>query len=180
MTEHDVAQDSRSATTSSTEEEARREPQEEGGATSAELELRIEELEDRWRRAVAELDNFRKRVVRERAADRDEERRQVAARWLPVIDNLDLALSHAGTDETGIVEGIRAVRDQALAVLADLGFSRRDDDLGAAFDPALHEAVGTVVRDDRPAGSVVHVARPGYGPDDRVLRPASVVVAKVS
>jgi molecular chaperone GrpE len=179
MTEHDVAPDARSATTSPTEEETRREPQE-GVATTAELELRIEELEDRWRRAIAELDNFRKRVARERADDRDEERRRVAAGWLSVIDNLDLALSHAGADETGIVEGIRAVRDQALAVLADLGFSRREADLGATFDPALHEAVGTVVQEDTPAGTVVHVARPGYGPDDRVLRPASVVVTKVS
>ena len=176
MTEQDVSQDTRSATTPRAGEEAQREPHA-GSATTAELELRIEELEDRWRRAIAELDNFRKRVARERADDRDEERRRVAAGWLPVIDNLDLALSHAGADETGIVEGIRAVRDQALAVLADLGFSRRDDDLGAAFDPALHEAVGTVVQDDTPAGRVVHVARPGYGPDDRVLRPAAVVVS---
>jgi molecular chaperone GrpE len=179
MTEHDVAPDERSATTPSAGEEAQREPQA-GSAATAELEFRIEELEDRWRRAVAELDNFRKRMARERADDRDEERRRVAAAWLPVIDNLDLALSHGGADETGIVEGIRAVRDQALAVLADLGFSRRKADLGAAFDPAVHEAVGTVVQHDTPAGTVVHVARPGYGPDDRVLRPASVVVSKVS
>jgi molecular chaperone GrpE len=179
MTEHDVAPDERSATTPSAGEEAQREPQA-GSTATAELEFRIEELEDRWRRAVAELDNFRKRMARERADDRDEERRRVAAAWLPVIDNLDLALSHGGADETGIVEGIRAVRDQALAVLADLGFSRRKADLGAAFDPAVHEAVGTVVQHDTPAGTVVHVARPGYGPDDRVLRPASVVVSKVS
>jgi molecular chaperone GrpE len=178
MAEHDVAQGARSATTPPAEEEARREPPE-SSATKAELEIRIEELEDRWRRAVAELDNFRKRMARERADDRDDERRRVAARWLPVIDNLDLALSHAGADETGIIEGIQAVREQALAVIADLGFPRRDNDLGATFDPALHEAVGTV-QDDAPPGTVVHVARPGYGPDDRVLRPAGVVVTTVS
>ena len=177
MAEHDVAQDARSATAPPAEE-ARREPPE-SSATKAELELRIEELEDRWRRAVAELDNFRKRMARERADDRDDERRRVAARWLPVIDNLDLALSHAGADETGIIEGIQAVREQALAVLADLGFPRREDDLGATFDPTLHEAVGTV-QDDAPPGTVVHVVRPGYGPDDRVLRPAGVVVSTVS
>jgi molecular chaperone GrpE len=136
----------------------------------------VEKWKDLALRTAAELDNFRKRMARERADDRDDERRRVAAGWLPVIDNLDLALSHARADETGIVEGIRAVRDQALAVLADLGFARREADLGAAFDPALHQAVGTVVQQDTPAGTVVHVARPGYGPDDRVLRPASVVV----
>jgi molecular chaperone GrpE len=178
MAEHDVAQDARSGTTPSAEEEARREPPE-SSTTKAELEVRIEELEDRWRRAVAELDNFRKRMARERAEDRDDERRRVAASWLPVIDNLDLALSHAGADDTGIIEGILAVREQALAVLADLGFPRRAGDLGSMFDPTLHEAVGTVVQDDAPAGTVVHVARPGYGPDDRVLRPAGVVVSTV-
>ncbi|MGZ4530964.1 MAG: nucleotide exchange factor GrpE [Mycobacteriaceae bacterium] len=179
MAEHEAAQDARSGTSPPAEEEARRAP-EEWSATKAELEIRIDELEDRWRRAVAELDNFRKRMARERADDRDVERRRVAAAWLPVLDNLDLALSHAGADERGIVEGIQAVRAQALAVLADLGFPRRQDDVGAMFDPGLHEAVGTVVQDDAPAGTVVYVARPGYGPDDRVLRPASVVVTTVS
>jgi molecular chaperone GrpE len=178
MAEHDVAQDARSGTTPPADEEARRE-QQESSATKADLEIRIEELEDRWRRAIAELDNFRKRMARERAGDRDDERRRVAAGWLPVIDNLDLALSHAGAGETGIIEGVQAVREQALALLADLGFPRREDDLGAMFDPAVHEAVGTV-QDDAPAGTVVHVTRPGYGPDDRVLRPAGVVVTTES
>lgn len=175
MPEHDTAQEARSGTSPPPEEEERRAPQE-WRATKAELEIRINELEDRWRRAAAELDNFRKRMARDRADDRDAERRRVAAAWLPVLDNLDLALSHAGADESGIVEGIRAVREQALAVLADLGFPRREGDLGAMFDPGLHEAVGTVVREDMPAGTVAHVARSGYGPDDHVLRPASVVV----
>jgi molecular chaperone GrpE len=175
MAEHDVAQHARTESSASPEKETRLEAQE-WEATRTELESRIEELDDRWRRAVAELDNFRKRVARERAADRDDERGRVAARWLPVIDNLDLALGHAEADETAIFEGIRAVREQALAVLAELGFARRED-LGRMFDPARHEAVGTVVDDEAPAGTVVHVARPGYGPDERVLRPAGVVVS---
>jgi molecular chaperone GrpE len=179
MAEHDVAQHARTAPTTPPEKETPLAAQE-WEATRSELESRVEELDDRWRRAVAELDNFRKRMARERADDRDDERRRAAAGWLPVVDNLDLALSHAGADQTGIVEGIMAVREQALSVLADLGFPRREGDLGAMFDPALHEAVGTVVQDDVPAGTVVRVARPGYGPDDRVLRPAGVVVSTVS
>ena len=62
--------------------------------------------------------------------------------WLPVLDNLDLALAHAGADPGAIIDGVRAVRDQARAVLQRLGFPRRDD-LGAVFDPARHEAVGS-------------------------------------
>jgi len=175
MAEHDVAQHARTEPTASPEKETRLEAQE-WEATRTELESRVEELNDRWRRAAAELDNFRKRVTRERAADREDERNRVAARWLPVIDNLDLALGHAEAGQTAILEGVRAVREQALAVLAELGFARRED-LGQTFDPARHEAVGTVVDDEAPAGTVVHVARPGYGPDEHLLRPASVVVS---
>jgi molecular chaperone GrpE len=69
------------------------------------------------------------------------------------------------------------VHQQALTVLSDLGFPRRDDDIGKAFDPARHEAVSTIADDDLEPGTIAYVVRPGYGPDDQVLRPASVVVA---
>lgn len=134
------------------------------------------EMEDRWRRTAAELDNFRKRVARESDQQRETERALVAASWLPVVDNLELALEHAGAGDDAIVEGIQAVRDQALGVLAGLGYPRFDDS-GKPFDPALHEAVGTTPTPDVPAGAIVHVVRPRYGDGTRVLRPAAVVVA---
>ena len=62
-------------------------------------------------------------------------------------------------------------------MLADLGYPRRDDDAGKAFDPAHHEAVSTMASEDLVPGTVAHVVRPGYGPDGEILRPASVVVA---
>ena len=132
----------------------------------AALEQRVAELEDLWRRALAELDNYRKRTARAKAA----------AEWLPVIDNLDLALEHARADPENIVEGVRAVRQQALAILAALGYPRRDDE-GIAFDPTYHEAVSTVEDEELPPGTVARVVRPGYGSEDEVLRPAAVVVA---
>lgn len=134
------------------------------------------EMEDRWRRAAAELDNFRKRAARESGQQRATERALVAARWLPVVDNLELALEHADAEEDALVEGIRAVRDQALAVLTGLGYPRFDDS-GKPFDPGLHEAVGTTPTPEVPAGTIVHVVRPRYGDGTRVLRPAAVVVA---
>jgi molecular chaperone GrpE len=142
----------------------------------ADLRAQVTQLEDRWQRAAAELDNFRKRVAGESERQRAAERARVAAEWLPVLDNLDLALEHASADPEAIVEGVRAVRDQALAVLARLGFPRREDE-GVAFDPARHEAVAAVPTPDAPAGTVVRVLRPGYGEEERQLRPASVVVA---
>ncbi|KAB8185305.1 MULTISPECIES: nucleotide exchange factor GrpE [Microbispora] len=137
---------------------------------------KLAELEDRWLRAVADLDNLRKRVARDMDRQRIEERTRVAAEWLPVIDNLELALRHAGADADAVIEGVRAVRDQAVGVLARLGFPRRDD-VGTRFDPARHEAVSTVAVPDADPGTVVEVVRPGYGDGALQLRPASVVVS---
>ncbi|WP_198169291.1 nucleotide exchange factor GrpE [Herbidospora daliensis] len=145
--------------------------------TGADTDTRLEELHDRWLRAAAELDNLRKRTARDLTRQRLDERARVAAEWLPVVDNLELALRHA--DDAGadpIIEGVRSVRDQAVAVLARLGFPRVED-LGAQFDPARHEAVSTLEDPEAEPGTVVAVVRPGYGEGPDQLRPASVVVS---
>lgn len=144
--------------------------------TGADTDARLEELHDRWLRATAELDNLRKRMARDLARQRLDERARVAAEWLPVVDNLELALRHADGDTGAVIEGVRAVRDQAVAVLARLGFPRVED-LGARFDPARHEAVSTVEDPEAEPGTVVAVVRPGYGEGPDQLRPASVVVS---
>jgi molecular chaperone GrpE len=143
----------------------------------AELEMRVAELENLWRRALADADNLRKRHSRETERLRDQERAEVARDWLPVLDNLDRALEHAGTDPGAITEGVRAVRDQAVDLLSRLGFPRRDD-LGTRFDPARHDAVASVPFADAPPGTVVEVVHPAYGDGDHQLRPAQVVVAR--
>ncbi len=137
----------------------------------------VQELEDRWRRALADLDNMRKRHARELERERTVERSRTAAAFLPVLDNLELALSHADADSGAVVEGIRAVRDQAVSVLELLGYPRHAE-TGVAFDPAHHEVVGVVDDPDIEPGTVVQVLRPGYGDGDRQLRPAAVTVAK--
>jgi molecular chaperone GrpE len=135
-------------------------------------------LEDRWHRALADLDNLRKRHTRELSRERASERERVAGAFLPVLDNIDLALRHANADPQSIVQGIRAVREQALAVLEQLGFPLRDE-TGVPFDPARHEVVAVVPPEgDASPGLVVDVLRPGYGDPDRQLRPAAVTVAR--
>jgi molecular chaperone GrpE len=141
-----------------------------------EARARIAELEDNWRRTAAELDNFRKRCAKDLVRARQQERARTAAGWLPVLDNLELALEHASSDPEHIIEGVRAVHQQALSVLANLGFPRRDD-AGKAFDPAVQEAVGTIADQELVPGTVAHVVRAGYGSDDEILRPSAVVVA---
>jgi molecular chaperone GrpE len=141
-----------------------------------ELEATIRDLDDRWRRALADFDNLNKRLAREVARTRSDERDRVVALLLPVVDNLELALEHATADPAALIEGIRSVRDQAVAVLEHLGFGRRDE-VGVPFDPARHEAVAIQADAGVAPGTVVRVVRPGYGNDDRQLRPAAVVVA---
>src|SRR3954449_9263109 len=137
----------------------------------------VAELEDRWRRALADLDNLRKRYSRELPRERAAERERVAAAFLPVIDNIDLALQHADAAPGAIVEGVRAIREQALAVLAQLGYPRQDE-VGRPFDPTRHEVVAVVPTEEgTEPGSVVEVVRPGYGGSEQSLRPASVTVA---
>lgn len=145
--------------------------------TVSELTGRIAELEDLRLRALADLDNLRKRCAAQVRNAEAEGAARVAAEWLPVVDNLERALAHAQADPASIIEGIRAVRDQAVAVLAQLGYPRRED-VGTPFDPVRHEAVATRSDTDAPEGSVVEVIRPAYGGDGRQLRPAQVVVAK--
>ena len=105
----------------------------------------------------------------------------MATSFLPVLDNIDRALEHAGADPEAIAEGVRAVREQALAVLAGLGF-HRDDAAGVPFDPSRHEVVGVVGAKGAGVapGSVASVVRPGYRGTGRQLRPAAVTVAQAS
>jgi molecular chaperone GrpE len=152
-------------------------PQAEAAAAS---EQRVAELEDLRLRALADLDNMRKKCASQVSRAEAETRARVALQWLPVIDNLERALAHAQADPGSIVDGVKAVRNQAVSVLAQLGFPRREDDLGTEFDPALHEAIASREDPSAPEGSIVEVVAPGYGEGDRQLRPAQVVVARSS
>ncbi|MEV6442887.1 nucleotide exchange factor GrpE [Amycolatopsis sp. NPDC051716] len=142
-----------------------------------ELEAKAAECEDRWRRAMADADNLRKRHVAELRAEREAERARVASAFLPVIDNLELALSHAGADPTAVVQGVLAIRDQAVQLLAGLGY-QRDDESEVPFDPARHEVVAVVDEPGSEPNTVTRVVRPGYGTGGGQLRPTAVAVAK--
>jgi molecular chaperone GrpE len=145
-------------------------------AAIADLRARIDFLDEQRRRALADAENLRRRFARETASVREEERAAAARLWLTVVDNLDRALEHAEADPASIVDGVQAVRDQAVRTLAELGFPRRDD-TGEHFDPARHEAIGSVPGTDARPGTVVHVIQPAYGSGQHQLRPAQVVVA---
>lgn len=146
-------------------------------AAQPDTDAELARLEDRWRRAVADLDNLRKRYARELDRERTVERSRVAGAWLPVVDNLERAISHAGAHSGAIVEGVRSILDEALQVLEHLGYPR-DAETGVQFDPERHEVVGVVDKEDSPPGTVLEVLRPGYGRGSQQLRPAAVVVSR--
>ena len=160
--------------------EAAGEPGPQDGADSAatisELRQQVAEAQDQRLRALADVENVRRRCAAQVSRAEAEATARVAAQWLPVVDNLERALEFAAEDPGAIVEGIQAVRNQALGVLAALDFPRRDD-TGASFDPARHEAVAVRADPAVPAGAVIDTIRPAYGEGDRQLRPAQVVVA---
>jgi molecular chaperone GrpE len=137
----------------------------------------VDELRDRWRRALADLDNLRKRHAKELERVRSEERAHTAAAWLPVLDNLERALAHADSDPTAVLKGVEAVRDQAVEVLRGLGYPRYEE-TGVPFDPTRHEVVGVVDDPDAEPNTVAQVVSPGYGAEGKQLRPAFVVVSK--
>lgn len=134
------------------------------------------ELRDRWLRAMAELDNQRKRYERMLAEVRGLQRDRVMSVWLPVLDHLELALRHAEADPRSIVAGVEAVHRQALATLEGLGYHRFAE-VGEQFDPARHEAAQAREAPDAEPGTILEVIRPGYSSDQQLLRPAVVTVA---
>jgi molecular chaperone GrpE len=135
--------------------------------------IELERVRDRWLRARADLENYRKR------SDREVERRVADARdrllldWLEVVDDIDRALSFGSVADAGL----RPVQKQMHAVLARHGVERVEAE-GTTFDPELHEAVGVRDTDEAPRNTVVDVVRAGYRVGDRVLRPARVIVSK--
>jgi molecular chaperone GrpE len=150
-------------------------PEQSSTAPDDDLSVRLAEVEDRWRRAAADLDNTRKRAARELALARDAERARAASVFLPVVDGLEDAVTYASGVNAGLAEGMESIREQAIAAFKRLGYPRIDE-VGVAFDPRIHEVVSVVERGEWPPRTVVAVVRLGFGSPERLLRPAGVVV----
>jgi molecular chaperone GrpE len=151
------------------------EPEQSAGAEERDLAAELETMEDRLKRAVADLDNYRKRAARDLGRLLGERGDAVLVDWLEVVDAVDRAL--AQKPEGPLREGLEAVLGQMQEILARQGV-RRIGAVGEPFDPARHEAVDVRATEDAPDRTIVEVLRSGYARDDRVLRPAQVVVAR--
>lgn len=140
---------------------------------AAALREEVTRAQDRHRRALADLDNYRKRVEREGDRRAVDARRSLLREWLEAVDSVERALRMEPGDP-----GLTAVLAQMEVILARHGITRISAD-GTRFDPDRHEAVAVQETDDSPDYEVLEVARSGFALDDgEVLRPAQVVVAR--
>lgn len=134
-----------------------------------------DQLLDRLARLQAEFDNARKRSEREKAEFRDFAIGNVIEQFLPVVDNFELALNSSATAEQ-MRDGVKLIVKQMEEALARLQVTPIAT-VGQPFDPRLHEALGSVERDDVPDQHVAEEVRRGYRIRERMLRPAMVRVA---
>lgn len=133
---------------------------------------------DRYARAMADLENFRKRTVREKDELRQFASAGVMEDLIPALDNLSLGLAAAKqqTDVKAIVDGLVLVIDQLKGALGRHGL-KEINPVGEAFDPNLHDCISHQPSAEIPEEKVMQVVRLGYTLNGRLLRPASVVVS---
>jgi molecular chaperone GrpE len=138
------------------------------------------DYKDKWLRAVAELDNVRKRARRDVGAAESRGIFKLARELLPALDNFERALAAAEAQPENrdhhLTDGIRLVQSELLGSLARVGIEP-DSPKGERFDPHRHEAVAQQPVEGAEPGTIVEVYSAGYTYGEDVLRPAKVVVA---
>jgi molecular chaperone GrpE len=139
------------------------------------LKAERDQLLDRLARLQAEFENARKRAERERVEFRDYATGSVVEQFLPVLDNFELALKSTGS-AAQLRHGVELIVKQMEEILGKMQVSPIAT-VGEAFDPRMHEALGSVDRDDLPDQHVAEEVRRGYKMRERLLRPALVRVA---
>lgn len=169
-------------------EQKTKEPEVEVPEISLEEQLNIELLQTReeikkhqelYLRAMADMDNLRKRTQREKEELAKFANENILRDILPVIDNLERAVEHAeqSTGNGGLLEGVQMTLTHFFQVLTRFGVEPVIS-LGLPFDPAVHQAMGQLETDEYPANTVAQEMQKGYLLNDRLLRPAMVMVAK--
>ncbi|MCU0233197.1 MAG: nucleotide exchange factor GrpE [Thermoanaerobaculales bacterium] len=139
------------------------------------LQAELDHVRDVYLRKLAEFDNFRKRVEREREESRRLGAEDFIRDLLPVIDNFDRALQHTNDESGAFRQGVEMIAKQLGDTLARRGVVEINP-IGQIFDPERHEAVQRVEDPSRPPGTVSIVMAKGYLAGERLLRPALVGV----
>jgi len=142
---------------------------------------KADEFYDQYLRTVATLENYKKRAARERQDATRFANEALLQKLVPVLDTFDMALAAANLQQGASIQslqtGIGMVHQQLKSALAEARLEEIDAQ-NKTFDPNLHEAVSEQETAETSEGQVVQQLRKGYKLRDRLLRPASVVVAK--
>jgi molecular chaperone GrpE len=149
------------------------------GNDSTEIDRLKEELQrehEMYLRALADYDNYRRRVERERSAAARSGKRELILQLLDVLDGFERALQHMGDAPSSVSEGVQLLYRKLLSVLEAQGVTPMQS-LGETFNPELHDAIGTVKSEDAEPGTVAEEMQRGYRWGDDLLRPARVRVA---
>ena len=135
-----------------------------------------DEYLDLARRTQADFENYRKRAAREAAAAGERAKSGLVRELLPIVDNLERALTSAADGEQHLAEGVRLVHSELVAVLERNGVEQFDPK-GDKFDPTDHEALTVRPEEGTEPGFVIETVEKGYRSGETVLRPARVVVS---
>lgn len=150
----------------------------------AELQTKAAKADEHWDRLLrttADFDNFKKRAAREKQDAIKYANESLVAKIIPVLDNFEMALAATQSSSAeglkSLQDGVAMIHSQLKNVLTEAGLEEIDA-TGKPFDPNLHEAVSQQESKDVPEGHVLQQLRKGYKLRERLLRPATVIVAK--
>ena len=161
-------------------EEAEKEEKEEKENQAEDEAKKAEEAEsERYMRLMAEFQNFKRRVAREKSDIHAYANEKIVGELLPVLDNFERALDTEGGDPEAYAKGMQLIFEQLKKALENAGLEEikaKDE----AFDPNVHNAVMTECLEDKEDGTVTNVLQKGYKLKDKVIRPSMVAVNKKS
>jgi molecular chaperone GrpE len=146
-------------------------------AEIARLKSELSQEHERYIRTLADFENYRRRVERERARAAEQGKRELLLSLLDLEDDFERALVHVNDSPESVVEGLHALRRRLARMLNTCGVMPFES-VGQPFDPARHEAIGTVQSDQHAAGIVFDEVGRGYHWGEDILRPARVRVVQ--
>ena len=173
-------QDKNTIPTSPAPEAAQPQPTPVAPDPAAELETakaKAAENWDKYLRAVADMDNLRKRMIREREEQIRATQEAIINALLPALDNLERALDHS-SEGTPLHDGLLQVQKQFARSLGEFGLTEHVAKPGDTFDSTRHEAISSIESSKYPEGAIIEQLQSAYTLRDRLLRPARVIVSK--
>ncbi len=143
------------------------------------LQLEVAKWKDQAIRSAAELDNYRKRMAREKQDSVRYGNQRLLEELLPVLDNFNMGMQAAAQEQGSMLYmGMDMVQKQIIEFLSAQGVEEVPADAGSEFDPNVHEAISQEISEEVEDGKIIRVIRKGYRIGERLLRPSNVTIAQ--